>query len=86
MQTKLLKVVGQTDPIYVKTKKGDEAKSTIRLREPGGDYEDEYLCTLWGNAALLKYPVGNLVSAALRFRINENGYQDITANDIILLS
>ena len=47
METKILKVVAQTEVTYVPSKKqenGQLAKCYIRLRELGGDYENEYLC------------------------------------------
>lgn len=89
MQTKICKVIAQTEPVYVQSKKsesGQLAKCYIRLRELGGDYEDEYHCTLWGNLALCKYAAGQTVVAALRFQTHEaNGtwYQDIVANEVV---
>ena len=52
MVTKLLKVVAQTEPVYVPSRKaegGQLAKSMIRLKELGGEYEDEYICAMFGN-------------------------------------
>ena len=89
MVTKILKVVAQTEPVYVPSKKTDSgqlAKSMIRLKELGGDYEDEYQCTLLGNIALCKFATGKTVVATLRFSTHEaNGayYQDIVVNDIV---
>ncbi len=89
MTTKLLKVVAQTEPVYVPSKKQDNgqlAKSMIRLKELGGDYEDEYQCALLGNIALCKFATGKTVVATLRFSTHEaNGawYQDIVANEIV---
>ena len=88
MQTKILKIVAQTDPVYVPSKKqenGQLAKCYIRLRELGGDYEDEYLCAMFGNLALRKFEKGRTVVASLRFQTHEaNGafYQDIVATDV----
>ena len=88
MVTKLLKVVAQTEPVYVPSKKSDNsqlAKSMIRLKELGGDYEDEYICAMFGNLALCKFAVGKTVIASLRFQTHElNGsvFQDVVANDI----
>jgi hypothetical protein len=51
----------------------------------GGDYEDEYLCAMYGNLALCKFTPGKLVVAALRFQTHEsNGafYQDIVASSL----
>lgn len=101
MQTKICKVISQTEPVYVASKKsenGQLAKCYIRLRELGGEFEDEYQCTLLGNIALCKFSVGKTVVAALRFSTHEarsategdacqskNGtfYQDIVAQDIV---
>ena len=88
MQTKICKVVEQSSVVYVPSKKqenGQLAKSMIRLRELGGDYEDEYICAMFGNLAECKFAVGKTVVASLRFQTHEsNGayYQDIVANDI----
>ena len=89
MTTKILKVVAQTEPVYVPSKKSDSgqvAKCYIRLKELGGDYEDEYLCAMFGNLALCKFTPGKLVVAALRFQTHEsNGafYQDIVASEVV---
>jgi hypothetical protein len=89
MQTKICKVIAQTEPVYVQSKKsenGQLVKCYIRLRELGGDYEDEYQCALLGNIALCKFATGKTVVASLRFSTHEtNGayYQDIVANDIV---
>ena len=88
MTTKILKVVAQTEPVYVPSKKqegGQLAKCMIRLKELGGDYEDEYICAMFGNLALCKFAVGKTVIASLRFQTHEsNGayYQDIVVTDI----
>ena len=45
MRNIICKVVAQTEPVYVPSKKQDTgqlAKSMIKLKELGGDYEDEY--------------------------------------------
>lgn len=88
MKTIIAKVISRTEPVYVQSKKsenGQLAKSYIRLRELGGDYEDEYNCTMFGNLAECKFNTGKTVVASLRFQTHEsNGayYQDIVANDI----
>ena len=89
MVTKILKVVAQTEAVYVPSKKQDNgqlAKSMIRLKELGGDYEDEYQCAMLGNLALCKFEAGQTVVACLRFQTHEsNGtfYQDIVVNEIV---
>ena len=91
MDKKILKVMAQGEPVYVpskKTESGQLAKCVIRLKELGGDYEDEYVCAMYGNLALCKFAEGDVVVAALRFTTHEsNGYcyQDIVANDIVKL-
>ena len=88
MKTIICKVVAQTEPVYVPSKKQDNgqlAKSMIRLKELGGDYEDEYICAMCGNLALCKFAAGKTVIASLRFQTHEsNGsyFQDVVANDI----
>lgn len=88
MRTIIAKVVAQTGAVYVPSKKaenGQVAKSVIRLRELGGDYEDEYVCATFGNLAQCKFVTGDLVVAALRFQTHEvNGvsYQDVVATDV----
>ena len=88
MVTKILKVMAQTEPVYVPSKKTDSgqvAKAMIRLKELGGDYEDEYICAMFGNLALCKFAVGKTVIASLRFQTHEsNGsyFQDVVANTI----
>lgn len=89
MQTKICKVIAQTEPVYVQSKKtesGQLAKSYIRLRELGGDHEDEYQCAILGNLALCRFQPGKTVAASLRFSTHENNgvlYQDITAYEIV---
>lgn len=91
MVTKLLKVVGQSDVTYVPSKKqenGQLAKSMIRLKELGGDYEDEYICAMFGNLALCKFETGKVVAASLRFQTHEsNGsyFQDVVASDVQII-
>lgn len=92
MQTKICKVVAQTETVMVQSKRSDTgqiAKSTLRLRELGGNYGDEYVCTLLGPVAEFQFTPGQMVAAGLRFQTHESGgvyYQDIIANDIVLLS
>ena len=91
MKTIICKVVAQTEAVYVPSRKADRgqvAKSVIRLKELGGEFEDEYVCALFGNLALCKFVAGDLVAAALRFQTHEvNGqfYQDVVATEIQVL-
>ena len=87
METKILRVVAQSEVMKVPSKKkeGEEvAKSIIRLRELNS-FGDEFLATLWGNDALCKYERGKLVAVSLWFNTHENNgayYQDIVVNGI----
>ena len=88
MKTIVCKVVAQTEAVYVPSRKADRgqvAKSVIKLKELGGEFEDEYVCTLFGNLALCKFVAGDLVAASLRFQTREvNGqfYQDVVTTDV----
>ena len=88
METKICKVISQTEPVYVNSKKqenGQLAKCYIRLRELGGEYENEYLCAMFGNLALCKFDTGRPVVVSLRFQTHEaNGsyYQDVVATEV----
>ena len=88
METKICKVISQTEPVYVNSKTQENsqlAKCQIRLRELGGEYENEYLCAMFGNLALCKFDTGRTVVASLRFQTHEsNGayYQDVVATDV----
>lgn len=92
MKTFILRVVAQSDVLYVPSKKqegGQLAKCFIRLKELGGQYEDEYLCALFGNLATCQFAEGDLVVATLRFQTHEvNGqfYQDVVCNDMVKLN
>ena len=92
MKTTILRVVAQSDVLYVPSKKQEGsqlAKCLIRLKELGGQYEDEYLCALLGNLATCQFAEGDLVAAAMRFQTHEvNGqfYQDIVVNEIVKLN
>ncbi len=89
MVTKVLKVMAQTDAVMVPSKKqesGQIAKSMLRLKELGGEYEDEFVCAVFGDLAQQKWLSGKLVVAALRFQTHEaNGayYQDVVINEIV---
>ena len=91
MKTVICKVVAQTGAVYVPSRKADGgqlAKSVIRLKELGGEFEDEYVCTLFGNLALCKFVAGDLVAASLRFQsheVNGQSYQDVVATEIQVL-
>ena len=89
METKIFRVVSQSDVTYIPSAKqegGQLAKSVIRLKEfGGGKYGDEYACTLFSNLAQCRFYENDLVVASLRFQVHEvnsNLYQEIIVNDI----
>ena len=92
MKTNIYRVVSQGDVTYVNSSKqegGQLAKCMIRLKEFGGKFGNEYVCTMFGNLAQCKFSEGDLVIASLRFQVHEvNGsvYQEIVANDVVNLS
>ena len=92
MKTLILRVVAHSDVLYIPSKKQEGsqlAKCLIRLKELGGQYEDEYLCALFGNLATCQFTEGDLVVASLRFQVHEvngNCYQEIVANDVVPIS
>ena len=93
METKILRVVLQSDVTYIPSTKqegGQLAKCVIRLKEFGGSkFGNEYACTMFGNLAQCKFYEGDLVVASLRFQVHEvNGamYQEVVANDVTKLS
>ncbi|MBQ8155161.1 MAG: hypothetical protein IJ082_02420 [Prevotella sp.] len=89
MQPIICRVVSQTEPVSVTTKNGEQlAKSYVRLKGVGGDYDDEFVCSVLGNLAQVKFLEGDNVVASLRFRIFENNgniYQDVSATNIFKL-
>ncbi len=80
--------MAQTEPVMVPSKKqegGQLAKCYIRLKELGGEYEDEYVCAMFGNLAQCRFVAGSMVAASLRFQVHEaNGsyYQDVVASEV----
>ena len=92
MKTSILRVVSQGDVTYIASQKaegGQLAKCVIRLKEFGGKFGDEYVCTVFGNLAQCKFSEGDLVIASLRFQVHEvNGsvYQEIIANDVVKIN
>ena len=90
MQTVILKVVSQTEPVYVQSKKqenGQLAKCNVHLKGIGGDYAEEFYAVAFGENATQKLEPGELVAINLRFSThvnNDNGaiYQDVVAQGI----
>ena len=86
----LFKVVAQQEPFTVNKQDGTTLnKCIIVLQEVGGRYENSYVCTLLGNAAICKFYPGDYVWASLRFQHSEyqgKFYNEITVQDIISFS
>ena len=73
MEQLICRVVGQTEPGFVTTQKGEQlAKCYIRLKELGGDYAQEYNAAVLGNMAQTRYQAGDVVAVTLRFRLFES--------------
>ena len=91
METRILKVMAQGEPSYVpskKTESGQVAKCMIRLKALGGDFEDEFICTMFGNLALCKFAMYDVVVATLRFSTHEyqgQVFQEILCTDLVKL-
>ena len=92
MSKTIFRVVSQGDVTYVNSSKqegGQLAKCMIRLKEFGGKFGNEYVCTMFGNLSQCRFSEGDLVVASLRFQVHEvNGsvYQEIVVNDVVNLS
>jgi hypothetical protein len=90
MITEIFKVVSQTEPVFVQSKKqenGQLAKCNVHLKGIGGEYAEEYLAVAFGENATQKLEPGELVVVSLRFgtHVNQdNGaiYQDVVATGI----
>ena len=93
METKLFKVVSQSEVTYVPSSKevnGQRAQCEIRLKMLGGSkFSDEFVATLFGNLALSRFNEGDVVVAVLRFSVHEvngAGYQDVVCGDYVRLN
>ncbi len=93
MENKLFRVISQGDVSYVASQKaenGQLAMCIVRLREfGGGKYDNEYVCTLFGNLTQRKFHKNDLVVASLRFQVHEVGekcYQEVIINDIVKIN
>lgn len=93
MKTAFYTVVSQGDVSYVASQKaenGQLAMCIVRLREfGGGKYDNEYVCTMFGNLTQRKFHKNDLVVASLRFQVHEVGekcYQEVIVNDIVKIN
>ena len=91
MQTKILRVVRQGEAFGVQSAKAESGtiqKCNIVLREMGGKYENEYVCTMLGSLATCRFSEGDVVAATLRFSTHEyqnQVFQEILCTDIVKL-
>ena len=89
MQTMILKVVRQGEAFSVQSSKqesGQIQKCNIVLKELGGKFENEFVCTMLGNLAGCKFYEGDVVAATLRFSTHEyqgQTFQEILVTDLI---
>ena len=93
----IYKIISQTDPVAITTKKGQSQKTTLVLQELGGRkltddngnvrYERAHVCTLFGNQVKF-YPnelvAANFTSTAREY--NGSWYDDNTINEIYKLT
>lgn len=89
MTTKILQVVRQGEAFSVQSQKaetGQVQKCCIVLRELGGKYENEYVCTLLGDLAGCRFQEGDVLVATLRFSTHvfqEQTFQDVLCTEIV---
>ena len=88
----ILKVVRQGEAFSVQSSKqesGTIQKCNIVLKELGGKFENEYVCTMLGNLAACRFYEGDLVVATMRFSTHEyqgQVFQEILATDIVKIN
>ena len=88
----LYRVKAQGETFSVPSQKaegGQVSKCNIVLQELGGKYENQYVATVLGEQARIRFEMNDLVAASLRFSTREyNGqtYQDIVVNEIVKLT
>ena len=89
---KIFKVVAQSDTFHVPSQKaegGQVSMCNVVLQELGGKFENQYVATIFGEQARIRFELNDLVAASLRFSTREyNGqtYQDIVVNEIVKLN
>lgn len=89
----IFKVLSQSEAVTITKQDGTVlTKSTLVLQEPGGKYENSYVCALLGPQ--YKFTPGDVVIATLHFSHHEKPssvsgqsilYQDVTIQEIIKL-
>ena len=87
----IFKVTAQSETFSVPSQKaegGQISKCNVVLQEPGGKFENNYVATILGEQAKIRFAKDDLVVASLRFSTREyNGqmYQDIVVSEIVKL-
>jgi hypothetical protein len=79
--------VGQIETITSRKDESTTSKRTIRLKEIGNEFSNEYTVTLFGEKAE-RTSYGQIVAADLRFLTHQNQFgtfQDVIATEIITL-
>ena len=88
----IFKVTAQSETFSVPSQKaegGQISKCNVVLQELGGKFENQYVATIFGEQARIRFELNDLVAASLRFSTREyNGqtYQDIVVNEIVKLN
>ena len=86
------RVTAQGEVFHVQSQKaegGQVSMCNIVLQELGGKYENQYVATILGEQAKMRFIKDELVAASLRFSTREyNGqvYQDIVVGEIVKLN
>ena len=86
------RVKAQSETFFVQSQKADGGQVSmcnIVLQELGGKFENQYVATLFGEQARIRFALNDLVAASLRFSTRDyNGqtYQDIVVNEIVKLT
>ena len=89
METKILRVVRQSEAFDVQSQKAESGKikkCNIVLRELGGKFENEYVCATLGSLPEQKFAENDVVAATLRFSTHEYQgqiFQEILATEIV---
>ena len=88
----IYRVKAQSEPYFVQSQKaegGQVSMCNVVLQELGGKFENQYVATILGEQAKMRFEFNDLVVAALRFSTREyNGqtYQDIVVSEIVRIN
>ena len=86
-----MKVVRQGEAFSVQSQKSESGqiqKCFIVLRELGGKYENEYVCSMLGQLAGCRFYEGDVVAATMHFSTHEyqgQVFQEILVTDLVKL-